>query len=311
MNYLEKQGLSNDKAAKRYYKDNDLCQHLKVDRKQCLCHQIRIGDQQLRVRYPKNMNSLYYEEYEKKRGCVGGKSEVFNRDKEKRTFKAESICMKTTKQMDFTGETVPYERVKGSRPATSYGPFTSSTSYGNTFQGWDVKDSHVPSIVPKGNLQSSTGVPFKAMSAYRDTFRGGSQARPGTVQGGNGQHGGALGGMPNGAYNAAKSGAMDPNQVFGGKNRAQKSQISILASPGNNKTPFNSNTTHRTEFCGRSMERARPIKHADNLGSVNLTVDPKLYNTSYRNDYNEMANADLCKREEERVTVRRELKQLQ
>lgn len=91
----------------------------------------------------------------------------------------------------------------------------------------------------------------------------------------------------------------------------KNSQISILASPGNNKTPFISNTTNRTEFCGRSMERSRPIKHIDNLGGVNLTVDPKLYNTSYRNDFNKIANADPCKREEERVNTRRELKQLQ
>jgi len=68
MNYLEKLGLTEDKANKRYYRDNDLAKHLKVDRKQCLCHQMRIGDQQLRVRYPKNMNSLYVEEFEKKRG---------------------------------------------------------------------------------------------------------------------------------------------------------------------------------------------------------------------------------------------------
>ena len=59
------------------------------------------------------------------------------------------------------------------------------------------------------------------------------------------------------------------------------------------------------------MERSRPIKHADNLGSVNLQVDPKLYNTSYRNEYNEINNFDPCKREEERVTLRRGLKQLQ
>lgn len=91
MNYLEKLGLTEDKANKRYYKDNDLAKHLKVDRKQCLCHQMRIGDQQLRVRYPKNMNSLYVEEFEKKRGCVGGKSEVLNRDKEKKFFKADPI----------------------------------------------------------------------------------------------------------------------------------------------------------------------------------------------------------------------------
>ena len=91
MNYLEKLGLTAHKAAKRYYKDNDLCNHLKADKKQCLCHQMRIGEQQLRVRYPKTMNSLYVEEYEKKRGCVGGKSEVLNRDKEKKTFKADPI----------------------------------------------------------------------------------------------------------------------------------------------------------------------------------------------------------------------------
>ena len=84
---------------------------------------MRIGDQQLRVRYPKNMTTLYQEEYEKKRRCVGGKTQVLNRDKEKKFFKADPITMKTTKQMDFTGEAVPYERVKKSRPATSYGPF--------------------------------------------------------------------------------------------------------------------------------------------------------------------------------------------
>lgn len=115
--------------------------------------------------------------------------------------------------MDYTGQTVPYERVKKSRPATSYGPFTSSTSYGNTFQNWDVKDSYVPTIVPQGNLQSSSGMPFKAVSAYRDTYRAGSKARPGTS-------------VPSGEAaknpDANNGAAVNQNQVFGGKNRAQK-----------------------------------------------------------------------------------------
>jgi hypothetical protein len=67
LTYLDKKGILKDKINKRYYKDNDLAKHLKVDRKQCLCHQMRIPDNQLRVRYPKNIGSLYQEDYEKKR----------------------------------------------------------------------------------------------------------------------------------------------------------------------------------------------------------------------------------------------------
>lgn len=311
LNYLDQKGILKDKINQRYYRDNDLAKHLKVDRKQCLCHQMRIGDQQLRVRYPKTIKSLYTEEYEKKRKhCVGGKTQMFNRDKEKKFFKADPISMKTTKQMDFTGEQVPYERVKKNRPATSYGPFISSTSYGHTFQGWDASGSYVPVLKPKGNLQSTSNMPFKAVSAYRDTFRGNGDGRPGTsaARAGSAQPGahGEVGG-PGGA-----GGVNDPNKVFGGKNRAQKSQISILGSPGDNKAPFMKDTTHRTQFQGqRSLERSRPIKHMDNLGNVDLKIEPNLYNTSYRNNYNDFGNSGMCNREAERVTVRKELKQLQ
>lgn len=34
INYLDKKGILQDKINKRYYKDNDLAKHLKVDRKQ-------------------------------------------------------------------------------------------------------------------------------------------------------------------------------------------------------------------------------------------------------------------------------------
>ena len=221
---------------------------------------------------------------------MGGKTELFNRDKEKKFFKADPILMKTTKQMDYTGEQVPYERVKKTRPATSYGPFISSTSYGNTFPGWDATGSYVPTLKPKENLQSTTNMPFKAVSAYRDTFRGGSQARPGTSAGGD---------------------AADPTKVFGGKNRAQKSQISILSSPGNNKTPFMKETNYRTEFKGqKSLERSRPIRHMDNLGNVDIKVEPNLYNTSYRTNFNKYDDSGMCNREVEKVNLFRELKQL-
>lgn len=315
MNYLEQKGILSDKANRRYYRDNNLAKYLKIDRKQCLCHQIRIGDQQLRVRYPKNMNSHYCEEYEKKRSCIGGKCEVLNRDKEKRYFKAEPILMKTTKQMDYTGEAIPCEIVKKSRPATSYGPFISSTSYGNTFQKWNVNESHVTSIIPKANLQSTTNVPFNAVSAYRDTYNGGSLTRQlnKTFENRASNLANASNTKNNNTEgNNVPGSPMDPNKVFNGKARNQKSQISILSSPGNNKTPFISNTTHRTEFWGRrSLERSHPIKHADNLGAINLAIDPKLYNSWYRNEYNKFDNPDYWKREEERVLVRRELKQLQ
>ena len=306
MNYLERKGIVTDKANKRYYRDNNLAKYLKVDRKQCLCHQMRIGDQQLRVRYPKNMNSHYFEEYEKKRWCVGGKWEVLNRDKEKRYFKAEPILMKTSKQIDYTGEYVPNENVRKSRPATSYGPFISSTSYGNTFQRWNVNDSYVPILIPKTNLQSSTNVPFKAVSAYRDTYRGKSQWIPGTVEANTEI-------VNNWAKEKDVVGSpMSPNKTVNGKNRAQKSQISILSSPGNNKTRFMYNTTNRSEFRGqKSYERAHPIKHSDNLGAINLAVDPQLYYTCYKTEFNKFDNPNFCKRDEERILVRRELKQLQ
>ena len=34
LNYLDKKGILQDKINKRYYKDNDICKHLKVDQKQ-------------------------------------------------------------------------------------------------------------------------------------------------------------------------------------------------------------------------------------------------------------------------------------
>lgn len=235
---------------------------------------------------------------------------MFNRDKEKKFFKADPLTMKTTKQMDYTGEQVPYERVKKNRPATSYGPFISSTSYGHNFQGWDA-GGYVPTLVPKGNLQSTTNMPFRAVSAYRDTYKG-TNARPGTgigvVSGTMGGVGGAHGADGTMNQNAA---ATDPNLVFGGKNRAQRSQISMLSSP-DKKLPFQKDTTNRTEFRGqKSLERSRPIKHPDNLGNVDLKVEPDLYNTSYRTNFNNFGSGGPCKREVERVTVRRELKQLQ
>lgn len=294
LSYLDKKGILKDKINQRYYKDNDLAKHLKVDKKQCLCHQMRIPDNQLRVRYPKGIKSLYTEEYEKKRKhCIGGKTEMFNRDKEKKFFKADPISMQTTKQVDFTGETVPYERVKKARPATSYGPFISSTSYGHTYQNWDASGSYVPVLKPKGNLTSTTNMPFRAVSSYRDTYKSAAGARPGTGHG-------------------EGEGVKDPNTVYGGKNRAQKSQISILGSPGNNKAPFMKDTTHRTEFRGqKSMERSRPIRHQDNLGNLDLEVNPNLYNTSYRQNHTNFGDTGMCNREAERVTVRKELKQLQ
>lgn len=251
---------------------------------------MRIPDNQLRVRYPKNIGSLYQEDFERrKKHCIGGKCQVLNRDKEKKTFKADPISMKTTKQVDFTGEQVPYERVKQSRPVTSYGPFISSTSYGNTFQKWQT-DPYVPTLKPKDNLTSTTRMPFRAASAYRDTYKTASQPRPST----------------------GKSGVNDPNNALGGKNRAQKSQISILSSPGNNKTPFMKDTTNRVEFRGqKSMERPRPIRHKDNLGNTDLKVDPQLYKTSYRSNFDKIQEPGMCNREVERVNVRREIKQLQ
>lgn len=123
LNYLDKKGMLTTKVYKRYYKDNDLTDHLKVNKKQLLKHNTRVGENQLRVRYPKQMTTLYQEEYERKRACVGGKTQVFNRDKEKKFFQAQATSNKTTKQTDFTGQAVPYEQVKKPRPATSYGPF--------------------------------------------------------------------------------------------------------------------------------------------------------------------------------------------
>jgi len=242
---------------------------------------------------------------------------MFNRDKEKKFFKADQISMKTTKQQDFQGEQVPYERVKSNRPATSYGPFTASTSYGHTFQGWDTAGSYVPALVPKGNLQSTTNVPFRATSAYRDTFKSGNGGRPGS----GGQNQMSVGGANNmfgmESHGAGDQGIptnnalTDPNKVYGGANRNQKSQISILSSP-DKKMPFHNETTNRAEFRGqKTMERARPIRHLDNLGNLDMKMDPSLYNTSYRNNYNDFSKEGPCKREEERVTVRRGLKQLQ
>jgi hypothetical protein len=314
--YLDKKGILTNKVNKKYFKDNDIADYLKVNKKQCLCHQMRIGDQQLRVRYPKAVNSLYTQDYEKNRGKVGGKTEVLNRDKEKKFFSAQPLTMQTTKQVDFTGEQVPYQKVKKSRPATSYGPFISSTSYGHTFQGWDASGSYVPTLKPNGNLISSTGMPFRASSAYRDTFKA-ATGRPGTTASGlQGTRGGAGAGGADGSAKGSRIGSAngrvgDPNAVFGGKNRNQKSQISILSSPGKN-VPFMKETTNRSEFRGqRSMERSRPIKHPDNLGNVGLKVDPKVFNTAYKNNFVNFGGEGPCKREEERVTVRKELKQLQ
>ena len=255
---------------------------------------MRIPDNHLRVRYPKGINSLYTEDFEKKKHCIGGKTEMFNRDKEKKFYKAEPVSMQTTKQVDFTGESVPYERVQKNRPATSYGPFSASTSYGHTFQNWDASGSYVPVLKPKGNLTATSNMPFRAVSSYRDTYKSGPGARPGTTASGN------------------EAGANDPNKVYGGKNRNQKSQISILGTPGQNKAPFMKDTTNRTEFKGqKSMERSRPIRHMDNLGNLALKVSADLYKTSYRNNHTNFDDSGMCNREAERVTVRKELKQLQ
>ena len=250
---------------------------------------MRIPDNQLRVRYPKNINSLYTQDFEKNRNRIGGKTAMFNRDKEKKFFKADPVPMVTTKQGDFKGEQVPYERVTRKRPASSYGPFIASTSYRSTFPGWDVTGGFVPTIVPKGNLQSSTNMPFKAKTAYRDTFKSAPASRP------NSHLGGRAGGN-NDSKNKGRKGRAgstrkninpaDPNQVFGGKNRAQRSQISILSSPEKH-TPFMNETTNRVEFRGkRPLDKTKPFKHPDNLGNLDLKIDPKLFNTSYRNNFN-------------------------
>lgn len=253
---------------------------------------MRIPENQLRVRYPKNMTSLYQDDFERKRSRIGGKTDMFNRDKEKKFFKADPISMKTTKQVDFTGEQVPYEVVKKNRPASSYGPFISSTSYGHTYQPW-APMGYVPTLAPKGNLQSSSNIPFRAVSSYRDTYNGG---RPGTTASGRGNFlgdSGALGAGADGAGGQGANGeiaAKDQMNVFGGKNRNQKSQISILSSP-DKKVPFTKDTTNRIEFRGqKSLERSGPIRHMDNLGNVDLKMDPALYSTSYRTDYNEFNN---------------------
>ena len=251
------------------------------------------------------MNSLYTEDFEKKRSCIGGKTAMFNRDKEKKFFKAESIGMKTTKQVDFTGEQVPYNRVKEKRPATSYGPFISSTSYGHTFQGWGASGK-VPTLLPKNNLQSSTNMPFRASSAYRETYQNGQD--PMAAGAGGGSRGSQGGRNASVGANADAMKAKDPSQVYGGKNRAQKSQISILSSPGKN-TPFMKDTTYRKEFAsGRQIEKSKPIRHPDNLGNTNLKVDAKVYNTDYRNNFNDYSKAGACKREYERVEIRKERK---
>ena len=215
--------------------------------------------------------------------------------------------MKTTKQADFQGEQVPYERVKEKRPATSYGPFISSTSYGHTFQPWDASGK-VPTLIPKNNLQSSTNMPFRASSAYRETFKDGQ--KPG---GRRGSKGGSKNGSKGGAQGASKSdrnaiNIKDPNEVYGGKNRAQKSQISILSSPGKNM-PFLKDTTYRKEFMsGRKIEKSTPVRHPDNLGNTGLQVDSKVYNTDYRNNFNDYSGGGACKREVERVETRKERK---
>jgi hypothetical protein len=263
---------------------------------------MKVGGTHLKCRYPKTMNSLYTQDYEMNRNKVGGKTEMFNRDKEKTFYKADSIAMRTTKQMDYTGEMVPYKRVKEARPATSYGPFISSTSYGHTFQGWDASGSYVPTLAPKGNLQSVTNMPFRAHSAYRDTYK---QIRPGTTASGAGGGNGSMDGSKVGANVA------NPNGAQAGKNRAQKSQISILSSPGKN-VPFYKDTTNRCEFKGtRPSERVQPVRHPDNLGNFDIKVDPKVFSSSYRTNFDNFENTGPCKREDERVAIRKELKQLQ
>jgi hypothetical protein len=229
---------------------------------------------------------------------------VFNRDKEKKFFKAEPITMTTTKQMDFTGEQVPYHRVKKTRPATSSGPFLSSTSYGHTYQPWDAS-GYVPTLRPRENLQSSSNMPFRAVSSYRDTYKQGAGGRPGT-----GLAATRSGDVAPGAANGTVGGGANAT-VPGGTRRHQKSQISILSSP-DKKVPFMKDTTNRVEFRGQmSLERSKPIKHIDNLGNVDLKMDPSLYGTSYRNNFNDFSAKGGCQREEERVVKRRELKQLQ
>lgn len=276
---------------------------------------MRIPSNQLRVRYPKGIASLYTEDFEKKRKCIGGKTEMFNRDKEKKFFQADHISMKTTKQADYAGEQVPYERVTKKRPATSYGPFISSTSYGHTFQGWDTAGSYAPALIPKGNLQATSNMPFRASSAYRDTYKSVPASRPGSKYSkggrGNGAKSGVRGGNGSGKGSQHGNTLQDPTKVYGGKNRAQKSQISILSSP-DKKLRFANETTHRVEFANKAgNERSKPIRHPDNLGNLDLKVDPKVFNTQYRNNFNDFGNDGHCKREDERVTVRKELKQLQ
>lgn len=221
--------------------------------------------------------------------------------------------MKTSKELDFAGEQVPYERVTKKRPATSYGPFISSTSYGHTFQGWGNTGSYAPALVPRGNLQTTASMPFKACSAYRDTYKSVPASRPGSSVNKTGRANAGKSGSRKGSGQGAQHGNdnIDPNKIYGGKNRAQKSQISILSSP-DKKLRFMNETTNRVEFANKSgNERSRPIKHPDNLGNLDLKVDPSVYNTQYRNNFNDYSKGGTCKREDERITLRKELKQLQ
>lgn len=154
-------------------------------------------------------------------------------------------------------------------------------------------------------------MPFRAVSSYKDTFKTGAN-RPRTGQSGvsgrgaNGYatHGGANGrangyaanGQNHGANaRRAQSNTKGADQIPGGAKRHQKSQISILSSP-DKKMPFMKDTTNRLEFRGQApIERSRPIKHPDNLGNVDLHVDPKMLVTSYRTSYNDFPYEELTR----------------
>ena len=148
-------------------------------------------------------------------------------------------------------------------------------------------------------------MPFRAVSSYKDTFKtaanrprtGRSCAKSGASNAG--ANGYATNGGAGGAHGAngrrAQSNHKAVDQIPGGAKRHQKSQISILSSP-EKKMPFMKDTTNRLEFRGQApIERSRPIKHPDNLGNVDLHVDPKMLMTSYRTNFNDFPYEELTR----------------
>ena len=145
-------------------------------------------------------------------------------------------------------------------------------------------------------------MPFRAVSSYKDTFKSGAN-RPRTGRScaksgasGAGANGYAANGSTHGANaRRAQSNAKGGDQIPGGAKRHQKSQISILSSP-EKKMPFMKDTTNRLQFRGQApIERSRPIKHPDNLGNVDLHVDPKMLMTSYRTNFNDFPYEELTR----------------